>query len=62
MTWENYGTLWHIDNNIPLKYANSTPEEAAGGLHFTNTQPLIRYQENVVKGNRHISEKFILFF
>ena len=32
MTWENWGTYWEIDHNIPLS--------KGGTFHYTNTQPL----------------------
>ena len=54
MTWENYGSLWHIDHKIPLKYGNPTIEEVISRLHYTNTQPMYA-SENLSKGNRYIS-------
>lgn len=53
MTWENYGTYWHIDHIIPIKYENPTHEEVIERLYFKNTQPLT-IQENQMKGNRFI--------
>jgi hypothetical protein len=53
MTWENYGTVWHIDHRIPLKYNNPTDDEMFDRLHFTNTQPMFA-TENMAKGNRYI--------
>ena len=29
MSWENYGTLWHIDHKIPLKYENPSLNKKA---------------------------------
>ena len=54
MTWKNYGSLWHIDHKIPLKYGNPTIEEVINRLHYTNTQPMYA-SENIAKGNRYIS-------
>ena len=54
MTWNNYGSLWHIDHKIPLKYGNPTIDEVISRLHYTNTQPLYA-SENISKGNRYIS-------
>ena len=54
MTWNNFGSLWHIDHKIPLKYENPTIEEVINRLHYTNTQPMYA-SENLSKGNRYIS-------
>ena len=54
MSWDNHGSLWHIDHKIPLKYNNPTIEEVIERLHYTNTQPLYA-TENIAKGNRYIS-------
>ena len=53
MNWDNYGTLWHIDHIVPLKYKNPTVEETVQRLHYTNTQPLYAI-ENMRKCNRYI--------
>jgi len=53
MTWDNHGSVWHIDHIIPLKYENPTIEEVYERLHYTNTQPLLA-SENMSKGNRFI--------
>jgi len=39
MTWENYGSYWHIDHIIPLGLA-TTESELIQLLHYTNLQPL----------------------
>lgn len=36
MTWDNYGTEWHIDHIVPLQYNNPTMEELIERLDFTN--------------------------
>jgi hypothetical protein len=46
MTWENWGTYWEIDHNIPLS--------RGGTFHFTNTQPLT-ITENRKKSNKRPS-------
>lgn len=43
MNWENWGTYWEIDHNIPLS--------KGGTFHFTNTQPLT-ITENRKKSNK----------
>lgn len=50
MTWENHGTVWHIDHIIPLACAKSE-EEAYKLLHFSNLQPLWA-KENQQKSGR----------
>ena len=52
MTWDNYGT-WEIDHIVPLKYNKPDLKETIKRLHYTNTQPLWKY-ENQSKGNRYI--------
>ena len=53
MTWDNYGSMWHIDHIIPLKYNNPTLEQTIKRLHYKNTQPLLA-SENMSKGNRYV--------
>jgi len=53
MTWENHGTLWHIDHIVPIKYDNPTLDDVVERLHYTNTQPLYA-SVNMAKGNRYI--------
>ena len=50
MNWGNYGD-WEIDHIIPLSFENPTFEQAFERLHYTNTQPLWK-EENQRKGNR----------
>ena len=51
MTWDNYGSYWHIDHKVPLKFNNPTLEEVIERLHWKNTQPL-EASANIAKGNR----------
>lgn len=53
MTWDNYGTFWHIDHVIPIMYNNPTTEQVIERLHYLNTQPL-KAEDNISKGNRFI--------
>jgi len=42
MTWDNYGTLWHIDHIMPCKSFDLTLEENRQKcFHHTNLQPLL---------------------
>jgi hypothetical protein len=50
MTWENYGSHWHVDHRIPLASGNS-PEEIIGLSHWTNLQPL-EALENLLKSDK----------
>jgi hypothetical protein len=50
MTWENYGSHWHVDHRIPLA-SGTTPEEVMGLSHWTNLQPL-EALENIMKSDK----------
>ena len=52
MRWANYGTQWHIDHIIPLKYNKPSIDEIIARLHYTNTQPMLA-KENLRKGHRY---------
>ena len=42
MTWENYGTLWHIDHIKPLCSFDLTQyDQLQEACHFSNLQPLL---------------------
>lgn len=50
MSWENYGTYWHIDHITPCAAFNlEDPEQQRVCFHYTNLQPLTR-EENLRKG------------
>lgn len=49
MTWDNYGSIWHIDHVIPVKIWDlSLPEHQLGCFNWRNHQPLFR-EENLRK-------------
>lgn len=59
MTWDNYGTYWHIDHKIPIVVFNfEKPEDIDFRLCWSlkNLQPL-EAKENLIK-NAKISEPF----
>lgn len=52
MTWDNYGTYWHIDHKMPISRFNlSDLEQQKICFHYTNMQPL-EALENIKKGNK----------
>ena len=52
MTWENYGSYWHIDHIIPCSaFDLSIEENQRNCFSYTNLQPLEKY-ENLRKGDR----------
>jgi len=51
-SWDNYGSIWHIDHIKPIKWGNPSMEELIERLHYSNVQPLGR-RENQSKGNRY---------
>lgn len=55
MTWDNYGSLWHIDHKKPISWFNFPDEKAAPFKEcwsLSNLQPLLAI-ENSRKGNRY---------
>lgn len=53
MTWENYGSYWHIDHIIPCSHFNLILlEEQKKCFHYTNCQPLLKI-DNLRKGDRY---------
>lgn len=57
MTWENYGSFWHVDHVIPLAEAK-TPSEVMRLSHYTNMQPL-HWQENLSKGKKRPRQRLL---
>lgn len=52
MTWENYGTEWHIDHIIPCTYFDLTdPEQQRICFNCRNLQPMWG-SENIKKSNK----------
>jgi hypothetical protein len=51
MTWENYGSYWHVDHIIPISLFDLTdPEQCKTANHWTNLQPL-EASKNIAKSN-----------
>lgn len=48
MTWENRGTVWHIDHFLPLASAKNE-EEILNLNHYTNLRPMLAI-DNIKKG------------
>ncbi len=56
MTWENYGTVWHIDHITPLScFDLSVRQQVLKAVHYTNLQPLLA-SENIRKGGANRKE------
>jgi len=54
MSWNNIGTVFHIDHMIPCSLFDlSDAEQQRRCFHFTNLQPLFA-SENMTKGNKNI--------
>jgi hypothetical protein len=52
MSWENYGSHWHIDHIVPCAaFDLSNPDEQARCFHFSNLQALSAV-DNMSKGDR----------
>ena len=51
MTWENYGSYWHLDHIIPVSsFDLADPEQCKQANHWTNLQPL-EASKNLSKSN-----------
>lgn len=50
MSWENYGSVWHIDHKIPLSTAK-TEADVILLCHYRNLQPLFA-KENIDKKDK----------
>jgi hypothetical protein len=52
MTWDNYGTHWHIDHMVPLSHFDLTnSQHKMRANHYTNLRPLEAF-ENMSRGNK----------
>jgi hypothetical protein len=54
MTWENYGTVWHVDHIRPVSRF-VLPDQLQECWALSNLRPLWA-KENMAKGNRYIGE------
>jgi hypothetical protein len=51
MTWENYGSYWHVDHIIPISSFDLTdPKQCKQANHWANLQPL-EAAANIAKSN-----------
>jgi 5-methylcytosine-specific restriction endonuclease McrA len=54
MSWDNYGTYWHIDHIIPCSnFDFSDPIQQKECFNYTNLQPL-EAKANIKKSNKMI--------
>lgn len=54
MTWDNYGTYWHVDHILPKSsFDHNDQEEVKKCWHFSNLRPL-EAQANMDKSNKII--------
>ena len=52
MTWDNYGTHWHVDHILPVaSFDHTDPRQVAQCWHWTNLRPL-EAKKNLAKGCR----------
>lgn len=52
MTWDNYGSVWHVDHRIPISWFNIANEKCrAMAFNYKNLQPLL-VMENLKKNNK----------
>jgi len=51
MTWDNYGTHWHVDHILPCaSFDHTNKKQIAQCWHYTNLRPL-RAMENMLKSD-----------
>lgn len=54
MTWENRGSVWHIDHKRPItSFDFSNPKDVHDCYHYSNLQPLFAL-DNLRKGGRYL--------
>ena len=52
MTWDNYGSKWHVDHITPLSYFDMTnPDDQSRAWNWQNLRPLPAIQ-NIKEGNK----------
>jgi len=56
MTWENYGSYWHIDHVLPISLFNNNDEELKFCLNWKNLTPY-EAKKNLSKNNNIINEQ-----
>lgn len=60
MSWENYGTHWHVDHIIPCAaFDHTKPEQVRQCWHFTNLAPL-EAKKNMAKSDKIIHPQLSL--
>lgn len=60
MTWDNYGSAWHVDHIMPCAIFDlSKPEHQKRCFHFSNLQPMFA-KENISKKDKIITNQFRL--
>ena len=60
MSWDNYGSYWHIDHIIPISLFDLVNDEQKRNcLCLENLRPLERIQ-NISKGNKVLKEYIVL--
>jgi len=60
MSWENYGSYWHIDHKTPISFAR-TKEDVIRLYQLDNLQPL-EAMTNIVKSNKVVGNLFGITF
>jgi hypothetical protein len=56
MSWENYGTHWHVDHIVPCsKFDHTIPAHVRQCWHYSNLQPL-EAKANLAKSSRILND------
>lgn len=54
MSWENYGSAWHVDHNRPcVMFDHSDPAQQHSCFHYLNLRPLWA-SDNLSKGHKYV--------
>lgn len=62
MSWDNYGTAWHIDHIIPCaKFDLTKPEEQKACFHYSNLRPLCAKKNKQESSRRGIPQQATMF-